>query len=337
MYLKTTPHSMKKLGFLTMALVCAFASADAQDCDEAIPPSGLTSTYTPGTGILLQWTPVPFSVGMQINANTPSGASIARRLVGSELNQFLVPEVLLENGLYTWRIQAACSAVPPYNTTPISAASNFTIGTASTCPVSVLDADGNAYPVVEVAGRCVTAKNLAVRQFNDGSSIPGLVSDSAWQLQSGPGYCPVQGGEANTAAYGLLYNWHAVDNPAGLCPLGWHVPAQTEWFDVVTALGSGSEVGGQMKAIGTLQDSTGLWQTPNAGATNSSQLSVLPAGSRGSAGNYSTLLNRYAYLWSSTTDGVVDAFHLYFKFDETWVQEFDGAKANGMSVRCMQD
>ena len=29
------------------------------------------------------------------------------------------------------------------------------------------------------------------------------------------------------STYGALYNWYAVDNSAGLCPTGWHVPSDS--------------------------------------------------------------------------------------------------------------
>ena len=37
--------------------------------------------------------------------------------------------------------------------------------------------------------------------------------------------------------YGRLYNWYAVDDARGLCPSGWHVPADGEWTVMTDQLG----------------------------------------------------------------------------------------------------
>ena len=34
------------------------------------------------------------------------------------------------------------------------------------------------------------------------------------------------------AEYGRLYNWYAVDDARGLCPVGWHVPTDGEWTEL---------------------------------------------------------------------------------------------------------
>ena len=83
--------------------------------------------------------------------------------------------------------------------------------------------------------------------------------------------------------YGRLYNWYAVDDDAGLCPSGWHVPTDGEFMTLEMELGmSESEAnvrlarhrpGTQMKPIGWPGDSS--WN-----GTNSSGFSGLPGGMR---------------------------------------------------------
>ena len=62
-------------------LVIGSLSMQAQICDTTISPVGLSSTYTSGSGALLQWTPVTGSVGVQIEATLTDGPTIARLLV----------------------------------------------------------------------------------------------------------------------------------------------------------------------------------------------------------------------------------------------------------------
>ncbi len=329
---------MKSIISLLLALLCAPFLATAQVCDESIPPSGLTATYTPGTGALLQWTAVPFSAGVQISATTPSGTNVTRRLAGSELDQYLVPDAVLSDGLYTWRVQAACSPMPPYSPTPISATSSFTVGAPSTCPTTVVDVDGNVYPVADIGGFCVTAKNLQVTHFSDGSPIPALFSDSAWNSQSGgPAYCFVNGDASATPTYGLLYNWFAVDDPAGLCPVGWHVPSETDYFDIGFATGLHPAIGGGLKATGTLDEGTGLWRAPNVGATNSTQFTAIPVGERRENGDYSGSPDIGAHFWHSTPKSPKRGFFMQLSYGNDDVYKRDALKTRGLSVRCMKD
>lgn len=66
--------------------------------------------------------------------------------------------------------------------------------------------------------------------------------------------------------YGRLYNWYAVDDGRGLCPYGWHVPADTEWTVMTNHLGGESIAGVHMKTdYGWHNDGNG---------TNSSGFSV---------------------------------------------------------------
>jgi hypothetical protein len=130
------------------AFCCFFAlgaSLTAQVCDPAVAPTGLTSTYTPGSGVLLEWDAVPGSVGVQLKVNLPSGSSLNKRIVGLERDKFLVPESLLSPGTYMWRVQAACSTLPPFDLTPISESSSFSVGGGSSCPATLTDGEGIVY------------------------------------------------------------------------------------------------------------------------------------------------------------------------------------------------
>ncbi len=328
---------MKSCFTMLLALLCAPLLATAQVCDESTPPSGLTATYTPGTGALLQWTAVPFSAGVQLSATSPSGASVKRKLFGSELNQFLVPDAFLEDGVYTWRVQAACSATFPYNTTPISPPSTFTVGASGTCPATVTDVDGHVYPVVEIGAYCITAKNLEVRSYTDGTPITEALTDAEWTASPGGAYCFVDDDSSNTATYGLLYNWAAATHASGLCPVGWHVPSEADWFGMLSAVGSAADAGGDFKATGTLEDGTGLWSAPNLGATNSSQFSGIPAGRRSQSGTYINAPEGYGYWWTSTEALTLQAFVMELEADDTRIDRHDLRIEAGVSVRCVQD
>jgi uncharacterized protein (TIGR02145 family) len=133
---------------------------------------------------------------------------------------------------------------------------------------------------------------------------------------------------ANFATYGRLYNWYAVNNAAGLCPTGWHVPTDAEWDSLTTFLGGLSGAGNAMK-------STTGWPSGDGG-TNSSGFSALPGGLRYFDNGNFYFQGTNGYWWSSSPSGT-NAWSriLYSGFSN--VGRFNHLTRNGFSVRCLQD
>ena len=327
---------MRKTILCISAAVQMIMGLQAQVCDPSTAPTGLVSTYTQGSGALLEWDVVPGSVGVQVKVDLPSGSSINKRLIGFERDQFIVPEAFLSDGSYTWRVQAACSTVPPYAVTPISASNSFTVGSGSSCPATLTDIDGNVYNTVEIGSQCWMEENLKVERYRDGSNIPTGLSDAAWQAATTEAFAVYDNDTANKATYGLLYNWYAVADARGLCPTGWHVPTDAEWTQLTDHLGGTSVAGGQMKTTGTLGAGTGLWFAPNTDATNSSGFSGLPGGYRGIGGGFDGR-GGSGYWWSSSENSASNAWFrrlLYFNGNAGRYNDF---KRSGFSVRCLRD
>jgi uncharacterized protein (TIGR02145 family) len=316
-------------------------SLRAQVCDPGVAPTGLRSTYTVGSGALLEWDVVPGSIGVQIKATSPSGSNIARRIIGFERDQFLVSDLFLTPGDYTWRIQAACSTTPPYSVTPISESNTFTVGGGggggSDCPATITDIDGNVYSVVDIGGLCWMGENLKVQTYRSGTTIPTGLSNSAWNSTTNGAYAVYNNLPSNKATYGLLYNWHAVNDDDGLCPTGWRVPSDGEWTQLTDFLGGESVAGGLMKTTGTLSAGTGLWESPNGAATNSSGFSGLPGGGRNSGGYFNQ--GFYGFWWSSSvfsTDYPDFAWTRNLQYLGGLAGRSDQSVQDGFSVRCVQ-
>jgi uncharacterized protein (TIGR02145 family) len=322
---------------LPVALLMAAATLQAQPCVSTSPPSGLSSTYTEGSGALLQWTAIPSSVGVQIRATTPSGANVKRRILGPELGQYLVPDPLLEPGTYTWRVQVACGTGTSTELTPVSAEASFTVGGSGACPATVTDVDGNVYNTVEIGGQCWMAENLATETYRDGSAIPTGLSNGAWATTTGGASAAWNNDPANKVTYGLLYNGYAVTDARGICPVGWHVPTDAEWTELTDHLGGEAVAGGPMKSTGTSVAGTGLWTTPNTGATNASGFSGLPGGVRaGAVGNFGSL-GLFGFWWSASESSTGKAWVRLLRYDISSVVRVDYEIKSGRSVRCLRD
>ena len=54
-----------------------------------------------------------------------------------------------------------------------------------------------------------------------------------------------------------------------------------------------------MKAIGTVEEGTGLWRRPNKDATNLSGFSAVPSGTRFATGSFN-MLSQHVMFWTST-------------------------------------
>ncbi len=330
---------MRKTTLFIVATALLSLGLKAQVCDPSVAPTGLVSTYTPGSGALLEWDAVPGSVGVQFQAALPSGAVISRRFMGLDFDQLFIPDVRLSPGTYMWRVQAACSTVPPYDVTPISASNSFTVGGGSSCPATVTDIDGNMYSTVQIGSQCWMAENLKVEQYSNGDA---LLTPLLGASSSGA-YSVYDNLDSNKATYGLLYNWYAVDDARGLCPSGWHVPTDSEWTQMLTVLdpstcesctgaSHSSTAGGQMKTTGTLEAGTGLWLAPNTAATNSSGFSGLPGGLDGAGGQ-----GFIGVWWSSSMLASFEAWSRELHFNNGGVNRGFGTLNMGFSVRCIQD
>jgi uncharacterized protein (TIGR02145 family) len=128
--------------------------------------------------------------------------------------------------------------------------------------------------------------NLDVTTYRNGDPIPQVTDPSQFANLTTGAYCIYNNNSANNCTYGKLYNWYAVNDPRGLAPVGYHIPSSNEWSSLIRFLdptstgemGNYNIAGGKMKTTGTIEAGTGLWRTPNLGATNESGWTGLPGG-----------------------------------------------------------
>jgi uncharacterized protein (TIGR02145 family) len=221
---------------------------------------------------------------------------------------------------------------------------------------TVYDIEGNAYKTVTINNKKRTggdfgladdkastrwmAENLRTTTFNDGTPITIITDKTAWTrtwVNETPGVCWYDNNIFNRYTYGSFYNGYAVLKEK-LCPDGWRIPTRSDWDWLTEALGGSDIAGGKMKEVGTAH-----WTPPNAGATNSSGLTVLGSGYRYDAGDWHAFGYR-AYWWTSTTyDGTPGSVWLWFNGPEITGA---GAKSGnqdvyhilkGYSIRCVKD
>ncbi|MCQ2097796.1 MAG: fibrobacter succinogenes major paralogous domain-containing protein [Fibrobacter sp.] len=204
--------------------------------------------------------------------------------------------------------------------------------------------DGQIYKTIRIGDQTWMAENLNYRYvgvkylFNDGYKISESDSTS-WCYKDEPSNCE---------KYGRLYTWSAVMDSAaqfstnartecgygklctpnsphrGICPVGWHVPANEEYHTLYTYVGGISIAGKLLKSISD-------WN-----GADSYGFSLLPAEERDSDGAF----RKYSEtsLWTTDEDNKDSRY--------VWLQSFidrDGAyeggsyKSKGYSLRCLKD
>ena len=175
---------------------------------------------------------------------------------------------------------------------------------------------------------------------------------------------------ANCAKYGRLYTWAAaIDSvklvndakdpqdcgdgkictlPAkvrGICPTGWHLPNETEWktlFTAVESMVAGSYSDAHYhSAAGKMLKSTSGWKDyeyegrKNGNGTDAFGFSALPVGDRDLTGEFSDE-GKYANFWCSAELNRYHACDLHLYYGNSATLEYS-YKSNGYPVRCVKD
>lgn len=167
---------------------------------------------------------------------------------------------------------------------------------------------------VTVGNQVWSNRNLDVSHFRNGDPIPEAKNAAEWQVfckTDKPAFVYLNFDPENGKKYGKLYNFHAVVDPRGLAPEGWHVPSKSEFEALISFLGGEYEAGKKMRAT------TG-WDVPDeqygdyaGNGTNSSGLNFLAGG----------------MAWGNEYDDEAKAssvFHTYYSDGEWWSSTIDG-------------
>lgn len=221
-------------------------------------------------------------------------------------------------------------------------------GGESLCPSNLTDVDGNVYNVVTIGNQCWMKGNLKTSKYRNGDSLQTNLNNTQWQNTMQGAWAYHNDSSQYNNIYGKLYNWYAVADPRGICPTGWHVPTVSEWNVLVKELDPQADTtcltcsqspiaGGFLKSVGDLQSSTGLWQSPNIGASDSSGFTGLPGGARDDSGVYSNSFSYNGIWWSSSTYNFSDSWAWGLTAFGAYVNRGTSSQQSGFSIRCIMD
>ena len=158
-------------------------------------------------------------------------------------------------------------------------------------------------------------------------AIPGDLSDSLWNVTSDGAQAIYNNDTSNLAVYGRLYNWYAVDDSRGVCPIGWHVPTDVEYTVLTDYLGGQNVAGDALKSAPT--------DSPCWNGTNESGFSALAAGYRFPSGSFYQA-GVHTDIWTSTLNSSASSWaRIIWGHSAVSREAFD--KDFGFSVRCLKD
>lgn len=174
-------------------------------------------------------------------------------------------------------------------------------------------------------------ENLNVETFRNGDRIYYAKNRQDWELaitEERPAWCYYNDDPNNAAKYGKLYNWHAVKDPRGLAPKGWHIPTKDE-FDVLSNMNT-------MGFVNTLKRKTG-WNE-DYGGNNKTGFAAVAGGYRVGHGFGDFYYAGVGGWWWSSSENPEGGAAWYFtlQYNETMGGEEFGFDM-GLSIRCIKD
>jgi len=168
-----------------------------------------------------------------------------------------------------------------------------------------VDADGNAYNIIEIGTQTWMAENLRVTKNPQGNPINAFVYENDSSL---------------IQELGLLYTWNTAMNDnnkesaQGICPDGWHIPSYMEWQELFDNFPS---------------DSVGFKLTDENG-----KMKVKMGGFKSSHTFHGK--DYYANFWTSTKYGD-NAWKIDIYDNNAQVYRYHGKLDNSYSIRCVKD
>ena len=193
------------------------------------------------------------------------------------------------------------------------------------------DASGNTYTSVKIGTQEWMAENLRATKYSDGTVIPNETLKTEWSYLSTGAWVHYNNDSQYDSTYGKLYNWYAVETEK-LCPLGWHVPTNTEW----TGLDDYLAANGHSK-IGALKSISGWGEGWGQNGTDDYGWNGLPGGAFFANPTTPSFhsLGDHGHWWSSSSNNTIASAHVLSSWNVDY-SDFTGSKKNGYSIRCIK-
>ena len=231
--------------------------------------------------------------------------------------------------------------------------------TTWTCgdPLTYWDYD---YSTVLIGDQCWFAENLRSATYANGDSIGVAPGSSDWNTATigltavygdGSWYCDSEGllagfdpcdSDSSLQYYGRMYNFFTIQDSRSVCPIGWHVPTDSEWMELETEIGvpedeletfdwRGSIQNAGTKLKASIQDSL-PWN-----GTNESGFTAVHGGfkTRLDGRYFSAGVN--IKIWTSSGSNGGARIHRVLNTSYSGIRRFADSQHHGFYIRCIKD
>lgn len=191
--------------------------------------------------------------------------------------------------------------------------------------------EGTLYPTVLIGEQCWLAKNM-----NIGTMINGDNDQAHNSIIER--YC-YNNDESNCDIYGGLYQWNEAmqyvgdEGAQGICPDGWKIPTNDDFFSLTDYLGGALVAGGKLKST-QVCGSDPCWNSPNTGATDEFGFSAISTGMRDTNGSFFDLRKFTSFL-SSSENNLSYSWGRSISYDGVSIGVANNDKLQGYSIRCL--
>lgn len=195
---------------------------------------------------------------------------------------------------------------------------------------TVMDIDENIYKTIVIGSQEWMAENLRTTRYNNGDLIHHITDFIHWEAMLEGAWTYFDNNNANKCPLGNLYNRLVVIDSRNVCPIGWHVPSDTDVVILRNYLGTGG--GGKLKST-----NPSYWKQPNMGATNSSGFSAT-GGCAHQGWDFGILPPYWFFEIWTTSPGIINRnISYYVNYYEDEFYPSDGGSYHGFSIRCVKD
>jgi len=207
---------------------------------------------------------------------------------------------------------------------------------------TVVDVDGNKYKTVTIGGQIWMQQNLRVARYRNGDPIPNVTVNSQWGSLTTGAFCWEGNDPSRDIPYGKLYNFYAVEDPRGICPVGWRVGTDNDWKVLETTAGMiASDLNvdgkrGEIQNVGGKLKALTWWSSPNTGATDEFGFSYTPGGYRSSDGLFFNRQNAGTY-WTNTDAAPNPWNRGMISSDKGIFRNQHVHKRTGLLIRCLKE
>ena len=196
---------------------------------------------------------------------------------------------------------------------------------------TVQDNEGNSYKTIKIGEQIWMQENLKTTHYNNGKAIPTIADPKAWGNATTGAYAVYEDKEKNKQEFGLYYNYYVIIDTGNVCPIGWHIPSDSDFIKLIDFMGGAARAGGKLK-----EKEFKFWLKPNTGYTVNDTFKARGVGRRSSGGNYYGLTTN-ANFWSKTSVDEYKAIAIGLECYDVAVSTYAWHKAHGFSIRCIKN